>query len=410
MSDIFPLKRSNALGNLKKIGFVTPSSNTALEPVTAGMTAQISDRVSTHFSRVPVKNVTLDGHDVDQFQTEKMLSAANLLSDGGLDAILWNGTSGSWAGRGFEADVELCDQIARLTGVPASTSSLALLEILKERGIERYALAVPYVDGPTRQIIDTFGKAGFKAVSSAQLGLKENIHIADVPFERLRQLLRDADSPDAECIVVVCTNLPTAVILDEMEAELGKPIFDSTAVTLWKALRMTAVDVPLHGWGQLLRADPVLAQLEGVMDTLRKATGGSRTTLRIDVPHRNCGVDTVCAESVGEGIPPLKLNPTLNQRATATAQWLDANRQPLIQSDCINASIKPPAALLNLYKVKAQMLVGLDAADGSLMGWISVHYVPDTRSWRDEEIDLLLASAARVKAILTRNGWASFKQ
>ena len=56
------------------------------------MTEQISDRISTHFSRVPVKKLTLDSQDVDQFQTKTMVDAAALLSDGGLDAILWNGT------------------------------------------------------------------------------------------------------------------------------------------------------------------------------------------------------------------------------------------------------------------------------------------------------------------------------
>jgi maleate isomerase len=47
-----------SFNDLKKVGFVTPSSNTALEPVTMAMTEQIGDRISTHFSRVPVKTLT----------------------------------------------------------------------------------------------------------------------------------------------------------------------------------------------------------------------------------------------------------------------------------------------------------------------------------------------------------------
>jgi maleate isomerase len=403
-------KQLTSLKCVKKVGFITPSSNTALEPMTMAMTTQISSRISTHFSRVPVKTLTLDSKDVNQFQTQKMVDAAALLSDGGMDAILWNGTSGSWTGKGFEADIGLCEEISRVTAVPASTSSLAQLDVLKHYGIKRFALAVPYVEEPTRKIIETYGNHGFTVVNTATLDQTENVVIGNTPFERIKQLLRDADSPDAECIVVACTNLPATAVIDEMEAELGKPIFDSIAVTLWKALRMTSIDVPLHGFGKLLRAHPVLAELERVMATLREATGGSRTTLRIDVPEHNCNVDRVCAESVAPGIAELKLNTSLNQRSLATVQWLIATRKPLVQDDCANAEVKPPKALMEVYGVKAQMLVGLETADGEVIGWISVHYVPGTRTWTDAEVAALQRAADQVRAILQINNWASFNQ
>jgi maleate isomerase len=397
-------KELESFQDLKKVGFITPSSNTALEPLTMQMTNQISARISTHFSRVPVKTLTLDSRDVDQFQTQKLVDAAALLNDGGLDAILWNGTSGSWTGKGFQADLTLCEEISRVTGVPASTSSLAQVEVLQHYGIKHFGLAVPYVEAPTRKIIETYAAEGFTTVKSARLEETENIRIANTPFARIKQLLREADSPDAECIVVACTNLPATVVLDEMEAELGKPIFDSIAVTLWKALKMTGIDVPLHGWGKLLRDNPVLATLEKTMATLLQASAGSRTTLRIDVPEHNCHVDTVCAEAVAPGIAQLKLNSSLNQRSLATVQWLEANRDLLIQSDCANAAVKPPKALMDVYGVKAQMLAPLMAQD-HVMGWISVHYVPGTRVWNERDIAALQSAAAQVSRVLQENGW-----
>lgn len=404
------IKTLTGLKQLKKVGFITPSSNTALEPMTMAMTQQISTRISTHFSRVPVKTLTLDSQDVNQFQTQKMVDSAALLADGGLDAILWNGTSGSWTGKGFEADVELCEAIQQATGVPASTSSLAQVDVLKHYGIKNFALAVPYVEEPTTKIIETYGKLGYKTVKSARLDETENKIIGNTPFERIRQLLRDADSPDAECIVVACTNLPATAVLGEMEAELGKPVYDSIAVTLWKALQMTGIKIPLHGWGRLLRDDPVLARLEAVMDELRKATKGSRTTLRIDIPDHNCEVDTVCAESVAPGIPELKLNSSLNQRSLATVQWLEANRKPLVQDDCVNAAVKPPQALMDIYGVKAQMLICLTAHDGAAIGWISVHNVGSTRHWTDAEVAALENAGAQVRQILEQADWMRFKK
>lgn len=398
------------LSELKKVGFITPSSNTALEPMTMAMTEQISHRISTHFSRVPVKTLTLDSQDVNQFQTQKLVDAAALLADGGLNAVLWNGTSGSWTGKGFEADVELCEEIQRVTGVQASTSSLAQVDVLKHYGIKRFGLAVPYVEEPTRKIIETYAKQGFTTVKSARLEETENVIIGNTPFARIKQLLRDADSPEAECIVVACTNLPATVVLDEMEAELGKPIFDSIAVTLWKALQMTSIRTPLHGWGKLLRDNKVLAQMEKIMAALRIATNGSRTTLRIDIPEHNCGVDTVCAESVAPGIAQLKLNSSLNQRSLATVQWLETTRKTLVQDDCANADVKPPKALMQVYGVKAQMLIGLTAENDEVIGWISVHYVPGTRQWSAEDVAALEDAATQVRKVLQENDWAKFKQ
>jgi maleate isomerase len=399
------LKKLESFKDLKKVGFITPSSNTALELLTTQMTHPISDRVSTHFSRAPVKMLTLDTRDVDQFQTQTVADAGALLKDSGLNAILWGGLSGSWTGKGFRADLMLCDEIGRVTGVPASTASLAQVEVLKRYGIKHFGLAVPYVEAPTRNIIDAYRAEGFTAVKSARLDETESIRVADVPFERIKQLLREADSSQAECIVVAGPNMPATVVVDEMEAELGKPIFDSIGVTLWKAFQMTGINAPLHGWGKLLRDNPVLTALEQTMATLLQATGASRTTVRIDIPAHNCHMDTVCAEAMAPGIVPLKLNSSMNQRSLPTVKWLEANRDLLIQSDCANHAVKPPKALTAVYGVKAQMLAPLMAQD-ELIGFVSLHYVPSTRVWSEGEIATLRSAATQVNRILAEHGWA----
>jgi maleate isomerase len=399
------LKKLDSFKDLKKVGFMVPSSNTVLEPLTTQMTHPISDRVSTHFSRVPIKTLSIDSREADPFQTQRMVAAGALLADGSLDAILWGGTPGSRAGEGFKADLTLCEDIGRATGVPVSTASLAQVEVLKHHGIKHFGLAAPYLEAPTRNIIDAYAAEGFTVVKSARLDETESIRIADVAFERIKQLLLEADSSQAECIVVAGANLPASVVIDEMEAELGKPIFDSIGVTLWKALQMTGIAVPLHGWGKLLRDNPVLAALEQTMVTLLQATGASRTTVRIDIPAHNCHIDTVCAEAMAPGIVPLKLNSSMNQRSLPTVKWLEANRDLLIQSDCANHAVRPPKALTAVYGVKAQMLAPLMAHD-ELIGFVSLHYVPSTRVWSEGEITTLRHAAAQVSRILAEHGWA----
>lgn len=252
-------KNIENLKDLKKIGHITPSSNTTLEPLTAMMTHPVSNLVSNHFTRITVKKISLDTEDTGRFEVDNMVAAATLLADADVDAILWNGTSGCWNGTG--ADVEMCRAITGEIDIPASTSTLAQYEVFERYGIEKFALAVPYLDDVTQKAIETYGEAGYEAVSYANLNKTVNTEFAAVPLDRIRQLLRDADSPEAECIAVVCTNFAAALVVEEMEQELGKPIFDSVAVTFWKALEMVGIEPPIPGWGTLFEAETVRSKL-----------------------------------------------------------------------------------------------------------------------------------------------------
>jgi len=179
------------------------------------------------------------------------LRAATLLADAGMDAIAWNGTSGAW--RGLEADEALCAAIHQATGVPATTSTLAQIEAFATYGIKAYALAVPYLEDVRDAIRDTYTRSGFQCVSSACLGISTNTEFAHVPDEVTRDLVRRSDSPEAEAISIICTNFPAAWLVEELEAHHAKPVFDSTAITVWQTLRMVGFDEPLAGWGRLLR-------------------------------------------------------------------------------------------------------------------------------------------------------------
>jgi maleate isomerase len=52
--------------------------------------------------------------------------------------------------------------------------------------------------------------------------------------------------------MLICTGVAGAQLVAELEQELGKPIFDSVAVSLWKGLRLVGIKPRLEGWGCLL--------------------------------------------------------------------------------------------------------------------------------------------------------------
>lgn len=233
-----------------KIGHITPSSNTVLEPLTACIGAEVEDRVSHHFTRIAVESITLDRRHTRQFSAERMVEAALLLADAGVDAIAWNGTSGGW--NGIDADREICSLITERTGVPATTSTLAQLDALAALGLTRYALAVPYTDDVTARIVDVYAGEGLVCTGAANAHVSANREMAYVSSDAVRELVRAADGPDAECVLIVCTGVAAAQLVDELEAELGKPVIDSVSVVVWRALQLVGIEPRLEHWGSLL--------------------------------------------------------------------------------------------------------------------------------------------------------------
>jgi maleate isomerase len=233
----------------KLIGVLTPSSNTALEPLTSAMVSSLPG-VSAHFARFTVTEISLREASLRQFDDSKILEAARLLADARVDVICWSGTSSSWLG--FERDRQLCARITEATGIPATTSVLALNEALAERGARTLGLVSPYVDEVQQRIVANYAGIGIDCVAERHLGISVNFAFSEVEPEILSRLLREVSAERPEAMTTLCTNLHAAQLVDALERELGIPIYDSVSTVVWKALRTMGVDPrELKGWGRL---------------------------------------------------------------------------------------------------------------------------------------------------------------
>jgi maleate isomerase len=150
--------------------------------------------------------------------------------------------------------------------------------------------------------------------------------------------------------------------------------------------------------------DKTISELQLIITELLQATEASRTTLRMDIPEHNCHVDAAAVEASAPGIRSIKVDTSLDQRNLNTVRYLEEQRCNLIQDDCVNAEVSPPAALIQVYGVKAQMLGPL-VWDNQLIGWVSVHYTPSTRHWSEEDIAALNDATKRVMTCLEKFKW-----
>lgn len=239
------------------IGMLTPSSNTVLEPYTAALLHELMPEVTAHFQRFTVKEISMRDEALAQFDPTPLLEAAGLLNDARMDVIAWNGTSASWLG--FEADRRLCAAITETTGVPATTSVLALNEVLERSGVTRLGLVTPYLDDIQAAIVANYRGEGIEVVAERHLNDRGNFSFSEYDEATLACMVREVARAKPQAITILCTNLRGAGIVPELERELGIPIYDSVSVTVWKTLALAGVDpARIAGWGQLFQ-DPRLA-------------------------------------------------------------------------------------------------------------------------------------------------------
>ncbi|TDZ20155.1 hypothetical protein Cob_v006997 [Colletotrichum orbiculare MAFF 240422] len=204
-----------------KLGILTPSSNTSLEPLTQALIANLP-HVSVHFSRFRVLKIGLDGDGLDQFRNESIIAAAQLLADAEVDMIGWSGTSSGWLG--FEADERLCADIAAATGVPATTEA----------------------------IVRTCATVGVDCSKERHLRLSKNSAFADIQESVLDGVVGEVAGRKVQAITTFCTNLRAAQRVAYWEEVHGIPVFDTVATVVWEMLRVCKVDMkPLEAWGML---------------------------------------------------------------------------------------------------------------------------------------------------------------
>jgi len=229
------------------IGTITPSANVVVERVTSAVLADFPD-VSGHFSRTEVVG-SADAY-TDDYDWISMLRAAELLAHALPACICWNGSKGGSIG--FDADRVLCARITELTGIAATTSTLAIDATLRATNAHRLALVTPYRPGYAARIPPVFAAAGYAIVAEAHAGVADNLAYAAIPDADIEAMVRSVAATQPDAIITYCTNFPAAHLVDALERELGVAVYDSVTAGVWGALRLA--DQPTAAgrrWGSL---------------------------------------------------------------------------------------------------------------------------------------------------------------
>mgnify|MGYP006275263741 FL=1 len=239
-----------------RIGILTPSSNTVVEPYTQALLQPLFPRVTAHFARLRVTTISLGADSRAQFDVAPMVAAADLLADAKVHALVWNGTSGAWLGR--DQDRRITHALTAATGVPATTAILGLDALLARLSVTRLGLVTPYVGEVQDRIAAEYAARGVEVVAERHLETSDNFAFAEVSEDRIATLCREVAAHPArpEAVAVVCTNMRGPLVVPALERELGVPVLDSVAFTLWATLALADVDMtPLARFGRVFAVE-----------------------------------------------------------------------------------------------------------------------------------------------------------
>jgi maleate isomerase len=231
---------------VSRIGLLVPSSNTTVEPefhraLPAGVTLHAARLFLTEIASDSILNTVRDL----EIQSRNLASAD-------VDVIVLGAAAPSFL-KGLGYDRELIRKIEAATGKRATTTSTALIEALQYLGVSRIVLGSAY-DDKVNAIAQSFLAAnGVEVLAAHGLGLVDNLVVGRLDVSSAYELARKIDRPDAEAIVLACTNWKTMDVIERLERELGKPVISTTQASVWAALRAIGGIEGVPGYGQLLR-------------------------------------------------------------------------------------------------------------------------------------------------------------
>ncbi len=242
-----------------RLGVIVPSSNTVVEPLTNAIVSSFNDsssEITVHFSRFRVTKIDLSKDTDSQFLEEPMVTAAQLLADARVDIIGWSGTSAGWLG--FDRDENLCKAIETATGIPATTSTLALNKLLRLSNAQHVGLVTPYIKTVNDAIRENYASLGFDITQQREkhLDMTENAKFADISVSQLDGMVSDVAKQGANVVTTFCTNLRAAQRVAFWEEVHKITVLDSVATVIWDMLRLVSTRPScIKGWGSMFEID-----------------------------------------------------------------------------------------------------------------------------------------------------------
>ncbi|KUN01375.1 decarboxylase [Streptomyces yokosukanensis] len=202
-----------------------------------------------------------DAHRVDALRemgsAERLGAGMERLWLAGAETVVWACTSGGFV-HGWEGAQEQVRTLARLAGMPASSTSFAFVRAAREIGVRRVAVGATYPDDIAALFADFLRAGGLEVAGMRSSGIVTAAEVGTWGEEDVLTLARAADAGDAEAVLLPDTALHTAACLPLLEKALSKPVLTANQVSVWEGLRLAGRRVNAPVLGTLFTREPIV--------------------------------------------------------------------------------------------------------------------------------------------------------
>ncbi|MBC6441133.1 MAG: Asp/Glu racemase [Rhodospirillales bacterium] len=224
-ADVPEIADSRSRGRAR-IGIITPFTNTNLE---ADIALLRPDGVSCHVMRAGGYDLDAvpDSEQMRKFALAGLDDVLAMLLPAKPDIVLYGCTSATLS-MGPDYDRNFCAMIEDKSGVPAVTAAGALVEALNDLDARTIGFCSPYTEELNRESAAFLGASGRQVIQSAYVGEDldsdgQNALTPPVVFD----LGLRADHPQADAIVMSCTDMRAVEVITALESRTGKPVVTS---------------------------------------------------------------------------------------------------------------------------------------------------------------------------------------
>lgn len=244
------IQLSETIGPNGRIGIMVPMRNVAMEDEFKRMAPE---GVSIHTSRmgfplVPRKKFTVERLIKLAEDTE---NATGKIAAAKVNVICYGCTSGSFV-QGLGEEKNLVRRMEKASmGIPAITTTGAVLDALRELKMKKLSVGTPYPEDCNEKLKEVLKDSGFEIISFK--GLWPRLPEVILRVETSHNLAKEIYRPEADGIFISCTNFRTIENIERLERETGKPVVTSNQASMWASLRKIGYEKPIKGYGQLLR-------------------------------------------------------------------------------------------------------------------------------------------------------------
>lgn len=134
---------------------------------------------------------------------------------------------------------------------PCVTPSSAAFAAFKALGKKRVSVLTPYTQDVTTELVTYFEENGLEVVNANCLGFQDDRQMARIAHSSLIEAAVDAMHPDADALFISCTALRALGCIEQVEAQIAKPVVTSNQAVIWDCFRKAGIERSIKGYGKL---------------------------------------------------------------------------------------------------------------------------------------------------------------